>query len=176
MRRIHHRSPRTLVLRALPLLLTAACASHAPRVPDTGRGGTGRPVAVVCGRGNGGSEARPIGAGGASVAVDRHRLLVPRGGVGTTTTITMMEVASRSIRVELGPDGTRFEKPATLTLSFARCGGVPRGFRNLQILQVDGNDSVIAVLPSTVNMRARTVSAPLDHLSGYLVGGNRTEE
>lgn len=176
MRSIHHRSPLTVVLRALPLLLTAACASHAAPVPDSGRGATGKPVAVVCGRGTGQSRAQPIGVRGATVAVDRHSLTVPEGGVGASTTFTITEVASPAIRVELGPSGTRFGTPATLTLSFARCGGVPRGFRDLQILQVDGNDSVIAVLPSTVDPRARTVSAPLQHLSGYLVGGNRTEQ
>jgi hypothetical protein len=176
MRSTHHPAPRTLALRALPLLLAAACASHDPPWPDTGGGAAGRPVAVVCGRGNGESQARAIGAGGGTVAVDRHSLAVPAGGVGARTTFTIMEVASPTIRVELGPDGTTFESPATLTLSFARCGGLPRGFKDLQILQVDGNDSVIAALPSTVDVRARTVSAPLQHLSGYLIGGNRDGE
>jgi len=173
MRSTHHPPARTLALRALPLLLAAACGSHGAPWPDNGGGVAGRPVAVVCGRGNGQSDAQPIGARGGMVEVDRHELFVPEDAVGARTTLTIMEVASTSIRVELGPDGTRFETPATLTLSFARCGGPPRGFKDLQILQVDGNDSVIAVLPSTVDMRRRTVSAQLQHLSGYLIGGNR---
>ena len=172
MRSTHHPSARTLALRALPLLLAAACTSQGP-VPDDGGGVAGRPVALPCERGRGNSDARPIGPRGGSVEVDRHTLTVPAGGVSASTTFTIMEVASPTVRVELGPDGTTFQTPATLTLSFARCGRLPRGFRDLQILQVDGNDSVIAVLPSTVNMRRRTVSAPLQHLSGYLIGGNR---
>ncbi|HEU4885175.1 MAG TPA: hypothetical protein VFT45_23135 [Longimicrobium sp.] len=173
MRSTHHPSARTLALRALPLLLAAACASQGAPVPDNGGGVSGRPQAVVCGRGNGQFDAKPIGAGGGTLVAYRHELFVPKDAVGARTTLTIMEVASTSIRVELGPDGTTFEKPATLTLSFARCGGMPRGFRDLQILQVDGNDSVIAALPSTVDVGRRTVSAPLQHLSGYLIGGNR---
>lgn len=172
MRSTHHPSPRTLALRALPLLLAAACASHGTPVPDTDFVPGGRPVAVRCGHGNGQHDADRIGPRGGTVEVDRHSLTVPGGAVGTLTNFTIMEVPSASIRVELGPDGTTFERPATLELSFARCGGFPRGFRNLEILQVDANDSVIAVLPSTVNMRRRTVSAQLPHLSGYLIGGN----
>lgn len=173
MRSTHHPSPRAFALRALPLLLAAACASHGAPVPDNGRGVAGRPVPVVCGRGSGESGAGSFGARGGRVAAGRNVLIVPQDGVGRSTTFTIMEVASPTMRVELGPGGTRFEKPATLTLSFARCGGFPRGFRDLQIMQVDGNDSIIAVLPSTVDMRHKTVSAPLEHLSGYLIGGNR---
>lgn len=173
MRTTHHPSPRTLALRALPLLLAAACASHGPPVPDTDFVPGGKPVAVRCGRGNGHWDKRPIGPRGGTVAEDRHSLTVPAGAVDTITDFSIMEVASSSIRVELGPDGTTFERPATLTLSFARCGGVPRGFKDLQIWQVDGNDSLIAPLNSTVHVGRRTVTAELRHLSGYLIGGNR---
>lgn len=172
MRTTHHPSPRTLALRALPLLLAAACASHGTPVPDTDFVPGGRPVVVHCGRGNGRSDAERIGPRGGTVEVDRHSLTVPAGAVDTSTSFTIMEVPSRSILVEVGPSGTTFQDSAKLTLSYARCGGFPRGFKHLQILQVDANDSVIAVLPSTVDKRRKTVSAELQHLSGYLIGGN----
>jgi hypothetical protein len=172
MRTTHHPSPRTLALRALPLLLAAACASHGTPVPDTDFVPGGRPVAVHCGRGDGHWDKRVIGPGGGTVSVDRHSLIVPPNAVNGRTDFTILEVASSSIRVELGPDGTTFERPAVLELSFARCGRLPRGFKNLHILQVDANDSVIAVLPSTVDRGRRTVRAQLPHLSGYLIGGN----
>jgi hypothetical protein len=165
------RNRRTFVLlRALPLLLAAAACrdTSGPRDYDP----------VECGQGNGQAAEAAIDAAGGTVTVNGHSLTVPAQAVSARTTFSITERAAGHIGVEVQPHGTQFAQNATLTLSFARCGGEPAGFKDLRVVEVrSGTTEVIRVLPSVVNTQTRTVTTTgLNHLSGYLVGGNRTEE
>lgn len=172
MRTTHH-APRFPVLRALPLLLVAACGGHGPYPPpdDGGNRGASRPV--ECGEGSGASAGAEIGRLGGMVGVRGHSLDVPADAVGNPERFTIMERRSAHIAVDVGPHGASFNsKRATLTLSYARCGGFPAGFTTLQIAEVPpGGTGILRTMPSTVDSTNQTVSTTTEHLSGYLIVG-----
>jgi hypothetical protein len=163
---------RFSVLRALPLLvlpLAAAC-KEGPSVSSAYE-------PVECGQGNGQSAAVAIDGAGGTVSVRGHSLVVPPQSVTARASFSITERQAGHIGVEVEPHGTQFAKGATLTLSFARCGGPPGGFEDLRVVEVRrGSTEVIKVLPSVVNPQTQTVTATLEHLSGYLIGGNRSED
>ncbi|HEU4885176.1 MAG TPA: hypothetical protein VFT45_23140 [Longimicrobium sp.] len=167
------RSRRSAPLRVLPLLvlpLAAACKDG----PSAAR--TYEPV--ECGQGTGQSAAAGVDAAGGTITVGGHALILPAQAVTSRTTFTITERAAGHIGVEVEPHGTTFGRSATLVLSFARCGGLPAGFDDLRVVEVrQGTTEVIRVMPSVVNAETRTVTTTgLQHLSGYLIGGNRSEE
>lgn len=157
-------------LAAAPLLLAVSCQPHANVVPSPGGGF--RPV--ECGTGSGASDSAVIGPAGGRVAVRGHSLTVPPGAVARMVTFHITEHPGRYLKVDVQPEGTSFADSATLTLSYARCGGKPAGFGALSVAQVDPRtNDVLQTFPSVTDTTARTVSTPaLRHLSGYLLGGN----
>lgn len=160
------RRPLVLLRRALPLLLIAGCKRDTVGPEDY--------TPLVCGQGNGASAANAIGAEGGTVTVRGHSLIVPAGAVNARTTFTITEAQAGHIGVEVLPHGTKFDKNATLALSIARCAGNPNSYSNLRILEVEsGTTRAIRVLPTQLDSATRTVrTTGLNHLSGYLVGGN----
>lgn len=158
-------SLRSSALLALPLLLAAACGKDSVSVRDY--------AAVECGQGTGQSRAEAIDQQGGTVSVAGHSLTVPPQAVNGRVPFTITEMPGGYLGVEIGPDGTKFARNATLSLSFGRCGGSPAGFSNLRVVQVErGTTRIIRVLPSTVDTQARTVTTTgLEHLSGYLISG-----
>lgn len=164
------RTTPSIVLRALPLLLMVGCRSgpSAPRAYEP----------VECGQGSGQSAAAGVDVAGGTITVGGHALILPAQAVTSRTTFTITERAAGHIGVEVEPHGTQFGRNATLVLSFARCGGSPAGFQDLRVVEVrQGTTEIIRVMPSVVNVQARTVTTTgLQHLSGYLIGGNRTGE
>lgn len=174
--RTHGFHVRTRIIHVVPLLIAAACASHAGG-GGGGGGGDGRRISTTpleCSRGSGQSATAEIGEAGGTVSVRGHSLTVPPGALNGRTPFTITEWESGYVGVEVGPHGMQFARNATLTLSYARC---PGSYRNLTIVHVreQGKETVQA-LPTTVDPQARTVTTQgLQHLSGYLVGGNREE-
>lgn len=168
MRTTRH-APRSRVLRALPVLLAAACAGHG--APPDGGGNRGAYRLVECGMGTGADVAAEIGNRGGMVGVRGHSLEVPEGLAARRFSIT--ERATAHIGVEVEPHGASFNgKRATLVLSYARCGGFPAGFTNLQIVETPpGGRDILRTLPSTVDEAKQTVTATTEHLSGYLIAG-----
>lgn len=170
--RSHGFHARTRIIHVAPLLIAAACASHAG-----GGGGGGGGVSTTplqCAGGSGQSATAEIGEAGGTVSVRGHSLTVPPGALNGRTPFTITEWESGYVGVEVGPHGTQFARNATLTLSYARC---PGSYRDLTIVYVrEQGKEVVQALPTTVNPQARTVTTQgLQHLSGYLIGGNRTE-
>jgi hypothetical protein len=157
-------------LVAIALLLAAGCSK--------GPSATNAYVPVECGQGNGQSNTVAIDQGGGSVTVGGHTLTIPAQALSARATFSITERAAGHIGVEVEPHGTQFARNATLTLSVARCGGPPSGFEDLRVVEVQrGGTKIIRVLPSTFDPQTRTVTTTgLQHLSGYLIGGNRTEE
>lgn len=165
MRVIHRRRLRSLLV-GTPLLLASACGD------GTGIR-TNQYQPLVCATGDGSTATAVIGAAGGRVTVRGHSLTVPASAVGSPTTFRITERAATFIGVEVEPHGQAFGRNATLTLSYARCGGNPAGFQNLRVVEVrSGTTDIIRVLPSAVDSAGRTVStASLNHLSGYLIAG-----
>lgn len=168
MRPIHLRRLRWL-LRGTAILLLAACGGHSSRLKPP----PGQYRLVQCGRGDGSTGTAHVGPAGGRVSVNRHSLSIPPQAVGNATAFRITELDSAYVGVELQPHGTAFSRDATLTLSYARCGGFPPGFDSLVIVQVNpGNNAVIESFPTSINRDSSTVSTSgLKHLSGYLIAG-----
>ncbi|HST62133.1 MAG TPA: hypothetical protein VLK84_25750 [Longimicrobium sp.] len=160
---------RLALLCMTPLLLTIAC-------DDDGTGPREyRPL--VCSVATPQSASNTIGPAGGTVTVNGNSLIIPAGALASQVTFRITERQDRSVGVEVEPHGTQFSKDATLALSFARCG-IPAGFKDFRILEVaSGTTRVLRTLPSQVDSTTRTVRTnDLDHLSGYLIGSNRSSE
>ncbi len=160
---------RLALLCMTPLLLTVACDDD----------GTGPPkyTPLTCAGGTGASASNTIGPAGGTVTVNGNSLIIPAGALGSQLTFRITERQDRSVGVEVEPHGTQFSKDATLALSYARCGR-PDGYKDFRVVEVEtGTTRVIRTLPSQVDSATRTVrTTRLNHLSGYLVGGNRSSE
>ena len=119
-----------------------------------------------------GSEGGVVTNATGTVALDFQNgsLSAPKSISISDVTEPMLGSNEFSHPVELGPDGTTFDKPVTLTLAFDGSkvpAGVP--FDKLAILVWKG-DSWDIVPNSVVNTADNTVSAPISHFSVYSVG------
>lgn len=113
------------------------------------------------------SDVRTIGPEGGELRIGPHRLAIPPGAVQSPTVITGEAPVSSAVRVTLSPDGLQFDRPATLTLSYAHCGLLPNVLPPT-VVQIDGILGILERLTSTVTSPGE-VSAPLEHFSGYAV-------
>jgi hypothetical protein len=166
----HHSSRRPFpLLCGITLMLGVACKGDGTGPRDY------RPL--TCAAGTGATSSSAIGPAGGTVTVNGNSLTVPAGALTSTVTFRIIERQDRSVGVEVEPHGTQFSKDATLALSYARCGQ-PDGYKQLRVMEVEtGTTRVIRTLPSQVDSATRTVrTTRLDHLSGYLIGTNRTPE
>lgn len=120
---------------------------------------------------------RLIGAEGGTIELEGRRLIVPAGAVGTPTLFKVTSSSDQYIRVELhatrgnqrggnddvGAQG--FARSIMLEFSYDLAGKVLNPDR-LAIAWVR-EDGTLVRLPSVVNRTARTVTAELEHFSGY---------
>jgi hypothetical protein len=127
---------------------------------------------------------RLIGAEGGTIELSGHRLRVPAGAVSEPTLFKVTTADDQTIKVDLlatrrgtrGRDedvGSRgFTQPVTLEITYASAQDVGDP-GELAIAWVK-DDGTIVPLPSAVNRDAQTVSADLEHFSGYaLVSGRQ---
>lgn len=158
---------RRSLLHASPLLLVA-CASAGPPPPPP------RVVGLLeCGEApSEASAASVVDSRGDALAVRGHVFRLSPGAVPGRERFEMSERRTRHVGVDITPHGFRFAGEATITLSYARCGTLPAGF-NPAIVEVRPGSTVTVgmPLPSEWNAEARTVTARIEHLSGYLISG-----
>lgn len=159
---------RTL-FRASPMLVVVACASASPPQPPE------RVIGFLeCGTPP--TEALAVSVvepAGDSLSVRGHVFRLNAGSVRGRQRFEVAERRSMHVGVDIQPHGYRFSAPATLTLSYARCaGGLPAGFRPAIVEVRPGSTIPVGLpLPTEVNTEARTVTAHIEHLSGYLIAG-----
>jgi hypothetical protein len=79
------------------------------------------------------------------------------------------KIAAASEEVEYGPEGTRFSKPVTLTISYDPAPGLDES--KLKVHYWNPNSKEWEALDSVVDTRAKTVSAQTTHFSVYQVQG-----
>lgn len=111
-----------------------------------------------------------IGAGGGTIHVGNHELVVPAGALNRTVFISMQMNADTTNSVKLLPEGLTFApgKPAELTLSYANCGLV-NSLLPKQIAYTTDQLQILRLLTSYDNKLTKKVSAPLQHFSRYAV-------
>jgi hypothetical protein len=110
--------------------------------------------------------SQTIGSAGGTIVVGTHRLVIPAGALPSPVRVTAEQVTGRVNSVRFKPEGLKFAKPATLTLSYANCSPL---LLLKRVVYTDELLSILELLPSIDDLRTRTVSAPIRHFSRYAV-------
>lgn len=114
-----------------------------------------------------------IGPLGGVVSVGGHQLVIPPLAVLVPTEFTVTVPASQYVRVDItagNGEHYQFQKPVSITLSYARCTRSNIEKENLRIFYVDDEDRILQDMGGTDDKDARTVTTGTDHLSGYIIG------
>jgi hypothetical protein len=108
-----------------------------------------------------------IGPNGGVIRVGSHTLQIPGNAVTGTVLITAEQVTGSSNSVRFSPEGLRFQKPATLTMSYENCAVV---LLQKKIVYTDEKLNILEVLKASLDFfNRKTVTAPIDHFSRYVV-------
>lgn len=111
-----------------------------------------------------------IGADGGRISAGPHTLVIPAGALSAPTQITMTVPTGLSVdAVRFQPEGLHFNKPASLTMSYANCSllGVllPK-----KIVYTSDALQILETLLSLDNIFTRKVTGQVNHFSDYVVG------
>jgi hypothetical protein len=103
----------------------------------------------------------------------RVTLVIPAGALKTLTTVTLSQVDSPAAGsagevFDIGPTGTVFAKPATLSFPYDEVALGSHSATDIEVLTYAS--SKWTALPSAVDAKTKTVSASLAHLSTYGIG------
>lgn len=112
------------------------------------------------------SVTKVVGAGGGTIVVGTHRLVIPAGALTRNHTIRAEQVRARVNSVRFSPEGLRFAKPARLTLSYANCSPL---LLLKRIVYTDELLRILELIPSLDNLRSKTVTGDIRHFSRYAV-------
>lgn len=113
-----------------------------------------------------GSVTKVMGNPGGSISVGPHTLTIPSGALGKSVAITMSAPKGNIIQVKFLPEGLTFNKPTSLTLSYAECGLL---VLNPKVVYIDDNRNILETLLSLPNLLAKTVTGKVGHFSSYAV-------
>lgn len=109
---------------------------------------------------------KAIGPAGGVIKVGPHSLSIPARALSTTQTITANAPAGKYVEVKFEPHGLRFQRSATLSLSYEACGTLGS---LKKIVYVDSRLNILEVLLSTTDLLRQRISAPIDHFSSYML-------
>ena len=107
-----------------------------------------------------------IGSAGGTLRVGPHTLVVPRGALTRSVTITGEVVTGRVNSVRMLPEGLRFQKSATLTMSYSNCFGI---LSPKKIVYTDELLNLLEILSSVDLTKSKSVRANLEHFSRYAI-------
>jgi len=115
------------------------------------------------------SRTRTIGPRGGIITVGPNKLKIPRGALEQPTKITMTVTSARGVNeVDLEPEGLQFDKPVSLTMSYANCD-ISGRTGPYAIAFVDDALNILYYVPSRDNSRSKRVTGKLEHFSTYVV-------
>ena len=106
-----------------------------------------------------------IGVKGGTLAVGGQVLIVPPEALKVTTLITMATPAGTLRRVEFGPEGLTFLRPAHLIMSYEGCTLAP-GARQ-EVVYVNESLAILETTFSESDPASLTIKSRLTHFSGY---------
>lgn len=113
---------------------------------------------------------RTIGAGGGTIHIGPHTLVIPAGALASPVAIKATIKAENVARIHLEPSGLRFAQPATLTMSYSHCATRQGTQPTYQIVYVSPDlQSIVESLLSTDNQVNQSVSASIVQLYDYAV-------
>jgi hypothetical protein len=120
------------------------------------------------------STSKVIGRRGGKIDIGPHSISIPAGALSRDTRITAQLPGDRASSVRLSPEGLKFNKPATLSLSYAHCRQLlPLPMR---IVYTTDDLAILQLLRSRDDRRGKMVSAPLDHFSRYAVATRSNDD
>lgn len=109
-----------------------------------------------------------VGPAGGTVQVGPHVLRVPAGALDSWVRITGYAASDNVNRVEFWPHGLDFDKPASLTMSYANCDIVSRLLPK-KIAYIDDKEKILYTLLSLDNALSSKVTGKVEHFSEYAV-------
>ena len=107
-----------------------------------------------------------VGTAGGTIVVGTHRLVIPAGALAKPVQIKAEQLTGKVNSVRFSPEGLKFAKSATLSLSYGNCSPLLLLKRVVYTNELLG---ILELLPSIDDLRSRTVSAPIRHFSRYAV-------
>jgi len=122
--------------------------------------------------------SRDIGADGGTLAIPEAgvTVLVPRGALAQTTTITMTARAGSLVAYDFAPHGITFAKPLVFSqqlkgtnASLLTAPFLQLGYYSDPNLLTQTGGLVSELLGGTLNTLTWTFTAPIPHFSGYIV-------
>lgn len=114
------------------------------------------------------SASATIGPAGGAIDVGPHTLTIPPGALADTVTITAVAPSDTVNRLHFEPTGLRFQRPATVTMSYANCG-IAGDVIPKRVAYVSDSLQVLDLLPSLDDFANRRVTGQLQHFSQYAV-------
>ena len=114
------------------------------------------------------SVTRVIGAGGGTINVGTHVFSVPAGALDHNVAITAVTPSVNRREVQFAPHGLTFDRPATLTMSYAGCSLISQILPK-KIVYMDDDLNPLELLLSLDNILSRKVTGKIGHFSSYAV-------
>ena len=111
-----------------------------------------------------------IGPDGGTISAGPHTLTIPAGALNAPTQITMTAPNGMGVNaVQFQPEGLRFNKPASLTMSYANCS-IISVLLPKKIVYTSDALQILETLLSADNIFTRKVTGRVNHFSDYVVG------
>ena len=107
-----------------------------------------------------------VGTAGGTIVIGTHRLVIPAGALAKPVQIKAEQLTGKVNSVRFSPEGLKFAKSATLSLSYGNCSPLLLLKRVVYTNELLG---ILELLPSIDDLRTRTVSGSIRHFSRYAV-------
>ena len=112
------------------------------------------------------SQLVKAGAGG-TLYFGEFKFYIPPGSLANDTIISITMTSDKYIQMDFSPDGTQFNPPATMTVSYATADLKNTTPSKLSISWFDTTKNQWCNLGGTVDQSKLTVSAPISHFTEY---------
>lgn len=114
------------------------------------------------------SNTETVGSAGGTIDVGPHSLFIPPGALDDDVSITAVAPSVPRREVQFQPEGLKFKKGATLTMSYEKCSLVSRLLPK-KIVYVDDDLNILELLLSIDLPLSQKVTGKVKHFSGYAV-------
>lgn len=112
------------------------------------------------------SQLVPASTGG-TLQFGEFTFYVPPGSLNEDTIISITQTSDSYIQMDFGPDGTQFDPPATMTVSYATANLRNLKPSNLSVSWFNTATNQWVNIGGTVDQNAKTVSASVAHFTRY---------
>ncbi len=104
---------------------------------------------------------------GGTLYLSEFKFYIPPGSLAKDTNISITMTSDKYIQVDFGPDGTQFNPPATMSVSYATANLQNTQSSKLSISWFDTATNKWVNIGGTVNQSTMTISAPISHFTEY---------